>query len=331
MRSVERTSAYGRALAAHSTDVETLLRSAHERGVDAVLVRTALVDLGPFVDPLVAELPEPEGGELVVALVATVLDLTVGARWRPGRPERRVVEEILVTLPAWCAHQPAATVRTLVAAAPAVQRGANLDLWAHLLGRAPEATTVEQVRDAVLVAAWRAGLARYRIAALDAAARLPGTLARAVLALEPDADVPAVLAAHRADRWSWPGLREEPGVVLRAGGSRVLGGPWFERPLAVAGGPTGWAVRADGAAWALVVDVHGHALVPLGNVPPALDERAPVGCSLPVPWQDDVTGLVPDGARAGTVLVSRAHSYAVDVVRLGDAGARALAERAVTV
>jgi hypothetical protein len=63
--------------------------------------------------------------------------------------------------------------------------------------------------------------------------------------------------------------------------------------------------------------VHGSALVPLpGGAPRGVGASGGVEVGrLPVPWDDDVTGAAP--ASGGRVLlVSRAHSYRLEVVRV---------------
>ena len=90
-----------------------------------------------------------------------------------------------------------------------------------------------------------------------------------------------------------------------------FGGPWLERPRVVAAGPTGCAVAADGAGWAIVADIHGAAVVRLGEPVDAAPTR--VAGTLPVPWTDAITGSAPLGR--GVVAVSREHSYLLDVVR----------------
>uniref|UniRef100_UPI001CB6E77E hypothetical protein n=1 Tax=Actinotalea sp. JY-7885 TaxID=2758576 RepID=UPI001CB6E77E len=85
------------------------------------------------------------------------------------------------------------------------------------------------------------------------------------------------------------------------------------------GGP-GWLVHADGRRWLVVADVHGVAVVRAGEIggevpAPGVPAAALAGV---VPWVDTVTGgaVCPGGTDGAVALVSRAHSYCVDVVRL---------------
>ena len=170
------------------------------------------------------------------------------------------------------------------------------------------------VRSTVLVAAWRSGAARFRTAALREAAALPAPLAVAALGLPPGTDPAATLARPAGDPWWWPGYRTEPGVLRRIGGFRGFGGPWLGRPRVVAGGPTGCAVTADGARWAIVADVHGVRRDPAGRrgLGPAHsdDGGSPAGA---LGGHGD--RRVPASVGSTVLVVSRRHSYHVDAVR----------------
>lgn len=321
---LDRSSLLGGLLGSQPHVVEPWLRAAAAAGARADDVRAALAELEPLTprvaEPLV-DRPGP-GSAAVLEAVRLTVDLVARGRWVPGHPQRAAVLHVLPALAPWCRARGRAVVAPLVSAAAVVGRAGALDRWTALLAAAPPPAAGD-VRTALLVAAWRCGLVRYREAALDAAAALAPEVARPLLALPPDADVAAVVARHRADRWWWPGAPAAPGVVTRVGGFLPLGGPWVGLPRAVAGGPSGWLALADGRRWAVVADAHGATVVALDRGPgDAAGERGPATApppgsppALPVPWTDTVTGLVPapDGH---VVLVSRAHSYALDVVRL---------------
>lgn len=113
------------------------------------------------------------------------------------------------------------------------------------------------------VLAWRAGMAHYRVDALEVAAGLPEALAARALGLPTSADVAGGLERLRADPWfdparplAAPGLRR----VARIGGFRGFGGVFLAPPLVCAvdgelrardggrdGGPEGvvWRIAAD--------------------------------------------------------------------------------------
>ncbi|QCB94006.1 hypothetical protein [Cellulomonas shaoxiangyii] len=265
-------------------------------------------------------------------VVRVTLDLVARGRWAGDHPQRAAVLRALPLLRGWWDAHPDAVVDACVAAAAVVGRRVPVERWAGLVAAAPAPADPVHVRGAMLVAAWRCGLVRYRDAALDAAAHLPAELAGPLLALPGDVDVATVLERHRADRWWWPGAATDPGVVARVGGFLPLGGPWVGLPRAVPGGPSGWLALADGRRWAVVADVHGSAVValdaelttepgPAGDATVPARREPPVPAALPVPWSDTVTGVVPAPAGpADVVLVSRAHSYALDVVRTAPQG-----------
>lgn len=294
----------GRVLRAHSPVVDPWLRRAAATGAEGGAVRAALAEVAPVASALAAG---GDGDEAVLATVRAVLDLVGRGRWHPGRAQRAAVLEVLPMVASWVRSAPTTSVPALVAAADVVGRAGRLDAWAaRLTGPPPPA---ERVRGALLVAAWRAGLARYRDAALREAVDLDETVLAPLLGVESATDV---LERHRGDRWWWPEVPQRAGVVRRVGGFGPWGGTWARLPIAVPGGPTGWVAVAGPEAWAVVADVHGSSLVPLpGAVPPPARPVAPP--DLPVPWDDEVTGAVPEpGGRA--LLVSRAHSYRLEVV-----------------
>lgn len=297
----------------HAATVDPWLREAAGWGVDAPAARAALADLEPVLAPLA------DDPAAALPLVRATLDLLARERWHAASVPRTVVRHVLPALRPWLRTHPEQVVPAVLAASRAVARAGLLDAWAARVAAAPPPAAASDVRPALLVAAWRSGLVRYRAAALDAADALDPALAAALLDV-PATDVAATLARHRADRWWWPGRDEGPGVVQRVGGFVAWGGPWVEVPRVAAGGPTGWLVLVDGTVGAVVADAHGAA-VP--GVPPAAgpDATAPPrrhARALPVPWVDEVTGALPDES-GDVLLVARAHSCTLDVVRLGRA------------
>ena len=209
--------------------------------------------------------------------------------------------------------RPDVVVPLLVASARTVERSADRTLLAGLLAAAPPTDDVDELRATVLVATWRAGAVRFRSAALAAAARLPAPLAVAALGLPAGSTAGAVLDAHTADPWWWPGREQTTGVLRRIGGFRGFGGPWLAVPRVSSGALWGCHVRADGECWAVLADLHGSAVVRLDSTD--VQERA-AAPHLPVPWDDEVTGWSAAGGDPRVVVVSRRHSYWVDVVRV---------------
>lgn len=310
-------SAAGRCLEQRREALNDLLRAGVTHGADPSAVLAAVADLAPILDTCASVLDDAQLGDLAEALVETAAGLCARGRWQVGTPERRTVCELVPTLAPWLRADVRVIVAGVVPAAVAVARGGDLAGWfARLTAAAqvpgPDSVNSDTAASLLLVAAWRSGLARYRTAALARAAALPPALAGAVLDLPPDL-VPDVLAATTADPMEWPGAAEA-GVVARYGGFRGFGGSWLTRPTVIGRSPAGWTLEADGELWTLVCDAHGGVVV-RGGPPP--HEVARGGALPPVPWDDDVTGLARSRGRFGeTVLVSRAHSYYVDLLRV---------------
>ncbi|GEK20773.1 hypothetical protein [Cellulomonas xylanilytica] len=310
-----RETPFGRFVVDDRAFVDDVLRAAATRGGDPELVRAAVLDVAGAADRLAdGDDLDPRLGR---ALLGAATDLAARGRWRAGTVERATVLELVPRLAALVRARPDVVVPLLVASARTVERSADTAVVADLLAAAPPTDDVDHLRATVLVATWRAGAVRYRAAALAAAARLPAPLAVAALGLAPGTDPGPVLDAHTADPWWWPGREQAAGVLRRVGGFRGLGGPWLAVPQVSAGATDaglGCRVRADGECWAVLADVHGGAVVRLDE--PDVEERAAAVPRLAVPWDDEVTGWAAAGGDPRVVVVSRRHSYWVDVVRV---------------
>lgn len=308
---LDRATAFGRYVLSDRAFVDDVLRSAAARCGDPEAVRTAAVDLAAVADGLADDGDlDPQVGR---ALLTAATDLAARGRWRAGAEERTTVLEVVPRAAALVRARPDVVVPLLVASARTVRRSADRAVLAGLLAAAPPTDDVDELRATVLVATWRAGAVRFRSAALAAAARLPAPLAVAALGLTPGTSPDAVLAAHTADPWWWPGRDQTAGVLRRVGGFRGFGGPWLAVPRVSSGAPWGCHVRADGECWAVLADLHGSAVVRLDSTDVPQRAAAP---TLPVPWDDEVTGWSAAGGDPRVVVVSRRHSYWVDVVRV---------------
>lgn len=302
-----------RALAARDR-YDAVLARALAHGAERDVLADAVREVAQAAEPLADRLAAEAFAATCDALVDVTARLAAARRWRTGGPERAAVLEVVPRLTGWLATAPAVTVAAVVDGARAVGGGpgshGDVAAWSRRVvdaahASAPDpiaedgtdatgttaARTVDLVRGAVLVAAWRSGLVRYRDAALDAARRLPEHVARAALSLvttdEPawaetvgGPDLVTVLDRHAADPWWWPGLGDTDGaaptvllrgvhgpahVLGRFGGFRGFGGPWLS-PAVVVGADARhpglrWLLLApDGAGtvdWTLVADVHG--------------------------------------------------------------------------
>ena len=147
-----------------------------------------------------------------------------------------------------------------------------------------------------------------------------------------------VLARSAADPFWWPGA-PTAGRTGQVGGFRGSGGPWVGVPVVLgtveAATPT-WRVAADDQVWVVVADVHGTAVLreSAGRSTSAAELDSLLAAVQPDPAlvdavaphlgaQDTVTGA--GATTAGMVLVSRATSYRLDLVRTGAGEDRARA------
>lgn len=319
----------------------TVLARAVALGADRDDVAAAVRELRPVVDPLAPALDEARLAALIEALVETTARCVAARRWRSDSAERWAVLALTPHVLPWLRSAPAVTVAALTDVARAVAARGDAAGWGRRVAAvasesdAPLPLDAGGIRDALLVAAWRSGLVRYRQAALRAAATLPAAVAAAALDLPPTTDVGDVLARHAEDPWWWPGhgavdATDAPSVVGRFGGFRGFGGPWLTLPRVVGPlpGEPGllWAVRTAEPHvedWTLVCDAHGWAAL---RATPGDEERAtswgpasgPPDRTPPpgVPWLDDVTGQAATTTPSARLsLVSREHSYSLDLVR----------------
>ncbi|WP_454041031.1 hypothetical protein [Cellulosimicrobium sp. Marseille-Q8652] len=362
-----------RALAARDR-YDGVLSRALAHGADRAVLADALHDVATAAEPLAGQLDAEAFAATCDALLDAAARLVAARRWRTGGPERAAVLEVAPRLTAWLATAPAVTVAAVVDGARAVGGGpgptGDVAAWSRRVVAASERTTGGQqgwegasgaptvepgprpagtIRGAVLVAAWRSGLVRYRDAALDAARRLPGPVARAALSLPAGATgLEAVLDRHAADPWWWPGRGDEPTVLLRGvhgparvlgrfGGFRGFGGPWLSPAVVVGADPQHpalrWSLRsADGTAsaggtvgWTLVADVHGSFVARALRSEDAVAQQDPggvlcAGGGAPAPARDedlaDISGSASVDTPSGRLLLlSRTGSYDVLLVR----------------
>lgn len=329
---VDPGTAGGRAVAEHRDLLNDVVRRAQAMGGDPGLLLAAVAGVAPVLGSLAETARATRDGAgahsegvagAVGAVVEAAVDLAVRRRWGARTPAEWALTDVVPCVAPWVVARPG-VVRELASAATPVVRQGEAQAWSRRVAAAAAAApdaSAAQVRALVVTAAWRSGLARYRDAALTAAAGLPAPLAATVLDLDAGS-VADALAGQAGDRWAWPGTRwPEAGVLRRVGGFRGLGGPWLEPPRVLGPAPDGWLVAADDTVWVLVADVHGSATVRTTRAGGATGLPAATRWRgrLPVPWHDEVTGIARGTDGAALLAVSRRHSYLVDLVRLGDA------------
>jgi hypothetical protein len=168
-------------------------------------------------------------------------------------------QRVLPRYPRLLAQHPfellAATSNALhqIAATP----GARPELWiARLAELADGVPDLERWRRVGQLVSWRAGLAHFRLGALEAAVSLGEALARAALGVPPEGgDWNTLRTRLAADPWFDPSASQAPEVHW-VGGFRGFGGLFPEPPRVTRiGGHT--LVQSGGGAWLLTADVFG--------------------------------------------------------------------------
>lgn len=144
--------------------------------------------------------------------------------------------------------------------------GARAGQWSGLVAAlAPDAPDPDTLLKLGQLAAWRAGMAMYRPAALELAAALPAELVARVL--QPAewgvARLPETLKKLSADPWFDPFAEATPGagaqVAAEVGGFRGLGGPFARPPLVAVKGDALTATDGQGT-WVVSADAFGAVL-----------------------------------------------------------------------
>jgi hypothetical protein len=143
--------------------------------------------------------------------------------------------------------------------------GARPGEWAaSLLKLAEVCPDVSTLLKAGQVAAWRAGMAHYRLTALELCRDLPPPVALAALGLAPQADHPPLdplIESLKSNPWLRPTsdlrpLTSDLQIVSRVGAFRGFGGLFLEPPLVWSAGDD--FVVSDGeGTWLLIADVFG--------------------------------------------------------------------------
>ena len=294
--------------------------------------------IAPAVDAAAALRPETAGWVLD-ALLERSLQLTVLKVLGPGAREPVIAggwRRLLPALPSLLAAEPAALSAAVVNALHrlAATEGARPEAWtATMLRAGSRCANLTAFLDAGLVAAWRAGLAHYRDAALDRARRMDQDLARIVLGLDDvDADaLPRLLAGVAADPWrSLEESREGPwgdprlALVGRLGAFRGFGG-LFPVPPGVTERQGALLAWSGGGCWRIFADCYGavfHRVEPPpgGNQPHPSGENSTVDVSGTVRHRG-LTAVFPELAAPTTfasdgvtLAVTLASSHAVYLV-----------------
>lgn len=221
--------------------------------------------------PLVPASPAESSGRVVEALFEIALEV-VSKELVSRHPE--VVaswKRLLFDLPGHPAQEP----RLFAGAAMnalynlAATSGARPEEWAgSMVALGQRESNAAVLLEAGKVAAWRAGMAHYRMSALERCLSLPEELALAALGLpeETTLGVGAIVECLRADPWLHPrslvspqSRKPEVRIVGRVGGFRGFGGTFLRPPTVYLA--DGHLAATDGeASWLICADVFGATL-----------------------------------------------------------------------
>jgi hypothetical protein len=236
------------------------------------------------VDGVVAAVDPARAGAVAAAALGVALELVgralVGPAARTATPTA-VWRTLLPRYAGLVAAHPDTVPAMLTNAAihldtlPGV-RGA--DWIARLAALAPRIATVEELRIAGQVTAWRAGAAHFRTGAIAAAEALPTALALAVFGAEEGASWPDLRTRIVGDPWR---TADSADVMAghEVGGFAGFGGA-FAEPPEVRASADGFVVRAGKRCHLLLADAYGAVL--LAATPDEFDRAAAGGCEFAV-------------------------------------------------
>lgn len=215
------------------------------------------------VDPLV----RAAGAERRSVLASTAFDVALDLAGRElcgpharGALLEKLWQAILPPLVALLPAQPAPLLCALCNALLNLQaQGARPEQWLQLLAEHGQRATATSLLDLGLLAAWRAGAAQYRSAALRLAANEP-ELARAIFGLPADGELATLLRLSEQDPWLLTPANTAF-VPREVGAFAGFGGP-FVKPPQVRACAEGFLVQSDDSHYLLLADSFGEALLP---------------------------------------------------------------------
>ena len=187
---------------------------------------------------------------------------------------------VLPAVPLLLAEQPQKTIAAVTNAIYnlSLQDGARPAAWVEAMGRiGRDCRTLEELRAAGHVVAWRCGMPEHRDAALRSCAQLPPGLALRCLGVDMEADAAQVAAALerlRNDPWLSPTDALRPAregrlrIVATVSGFRGFGGAFLTPPLVERTAAGALVARDAEAAWLVTADLFGASLRRLDGVPP---------------------------------------------------------------
>lgn len=287
------------------------------------------------VTPVVEAVREAQSDATLLAgqtLYDLALDLFAQGMLNRGAVLTQVWDELLPKLAPFLVKQPQRIAASVLNGAYNISQtqGARPAEWIAQMGKlVPLCADAEQLLKAGQVAAWRAGMAQYRLGALQILKTLDGKLARVLFGLESDATGPDTDALHyalMANPWYDPTAKQNGArdlqIVKRVGGFRGFGGV-FVAPPRVAWTKQGFVATDGKENYALMADAFGAAL---GHIEAAKAETTAMPFKLSREGQvslGDVTKNFPELANATsatsnqtTLAVTTDLTYAIYLVAL---------------
>jgi hypothetical protein len=187
---------------------------------------------------------------------------------------------------------------------------------------APACETTQQFLDCGKLLAWRAGLAQYRLTALDAAANLPPTLAAIALDIPSAANVESAIASWRTNPWFDPTAAPDGTLrlVRTIGAFRGFAGQFLRPPL-VAFAHNDFHVTDRESTWRLIADRFGSVLLRTDHFPKDAthaNARPTIDAAGNIRWFDaaahveqlrGVTSAASDGRTLAVTVASSHHVF----------------------
>lgn len=258
--------AFADVLAAGRSSFNDRVREAQRR-FPAFRADTFLWFLKEGVDPVAAAVEQLDRSRLPAAVLAAydvALELTGRALVGPsarspalGKAWRRLFPQLASLI----AAHPATVMGLLSNAIIHLEDldGARVSQWTdELAALAPHLQSVEQLRVAGQVLAWRAGAAHFRAGALAAAAALPEALALRAFGAVARSTWQAFREVAEHDPW-WCGSDPHAMRERRVGGFSGFGGPFAMPPDIVAAGEA-FLVKSGDRHCLLIADAYGAVL-----------------------------------------------------------------------
>ncbi len=288
---------------------------------------------GPL-DALVAQVAAVDAGA-VPRVVECVYDLSLsllGQRWLgPGGRAPGILDGWLAlaqNAPRFIAEDPQACLAAIAnAQVHWSQQGDGIAWTQTLIALAARAPSLDELLRAGQVAAWRHGLAHYRMSALQRARQLPRELTAIAFGLGLREWQDGYLDQLAADCWFRPDAKDagkRPRVVARIGDFVGFGGGFPTPPLASCDSSQ-LLLQSEAVQFLVFADAYGASLQPAGGPAPVSAQRLPTGWRIAgsvLSWPGGQLDFAEHGAitsavaNADTLVLTHAYSHAATLIAL---------------